>query len=135
LPSEKCSECKGLKELRKKSYACYLSVKKHGWDTEFFEVKQKPMGYWNDKEHCMEEAKKYRTVRELQLASDGCYASLKRNGWLLEAYPPKNGLKPINYWNREGECDEGCQAMQYQDGVQNKVWRGIYVCRKERMDA
>lgn len=95
----KCSECKGLKELRKKSYACYLSVKKHGWDTEFFEVKQKPIGYWNDKEHCMEEAKKYRTVRELQLASDGCYASLKRNGWLLEAYPPKNGLKPINYWN------------------------------------
>ena len=96
---EKCSECKGLKELRKKSYACYLSVKKHGWDTEFFEVKQKPMGYWNDKEHCMEEAKKYRTVRELQLASDSCYASLKRNGWLLEAYPPKNGSKPMKYWN------------------------------------
>ena len=44
----------------------------------------KPFGYWNIKEHCIEEAKKYRNKFELQRKCDGCYCASVRNGWLDE---------------------------------------------------
>lgn len=61
-------------------------------------IDMKPMNYWNNKENCLEEAKKYRTAYELQRSNCGCYAGLRRNGWVYEAYPPKDGLKVMNYW-------------------------------------
>lgn len=42
----------------------------------------KPYGYWNDKNHCLEEAKKYKNKFELQRKCNGCYRSAIRNGWL-----------------------------------------------------
>ena len=44
-----------------------------------------PYGYWNNKENCFEEAKKYKNKHQLRINSYGCYKSLKRNGWLEEA--------------------------------------------------
>lgn len=57
----------------------------------------KPMGYWNNKENCLEEAEKYRTIHELQRKCYGCYMGLKRNGWLYDAY--KIDVRPMGYWN------------------------------------
>lgn len=57
----------------------------------------KPIGYWDNKENCLDEARKYRTAYELQRNCYGCYKGLKRNGWLYEAY--KISTKPMNYWN------------------------------------
>lgn len=42
----------------------------------------KPYGYWNDKNHCLKEAKKYKNKFELQRKCNGCYRSAIRNGWL-----------------------------------------------------
>lgn len=58
----------------------------------------KPMNYWNNKKKCLEEAKKYRTAYELQRKNYSCYEGLRRNGWVYEAYPPKDGVKVMNYW-------------------------------------
>lgn len=44
----------------------------------------KPYGYWNNKEHCLEEAKKYKNKFELQRECNGCYNGAVRNGWLDE---------------------------------------------------
>jgi predicted GIY-YIG superfamily endonuclease len=44
----------------------------------------KPYGFWNIKEHCIEEAKKYRNKFELQRKCDGCYCAVVRNGWIDE---------------------------------------------------
>lgn len=44
----------------------------------------KPFGFWNNKENCIEEAKKYRNKWELQKKCQGCYSGLVRNGWLDE---------------------------------------------------
>ena len=41
-------------------------------------------GYWNIKEHCIEEAKKYRNKFELQRKCSRCYCSSLEHGWLDE---------------------------------------------------
>ena len=58
----------------------------------------KPINFWNKKENCLNEAKKYKTIYALQRSNYSCYAGLKRNGWIYDAYPLKNGVKPMNYW-------------------------------------
>ena len=45
---------------------------------------QKPHGYWNIKENCATEAKKYRTRKEFMKSSNGAYAGALKNGWLDE---------------------------------------------------
>ena len=60
---------------------------------------QVPNGYWNNKENCFREAKKYKTTYELQRYNYGCYMGLKRNNWVNEAFPTTSGVKPMNYWN------------------------------------
>lgn len=44
----------------------------------------KPLGFWNNKENCIKEAKKYQNKWELQNKCIGCYQSMRRNGWLDE---------------------------------------------------
>ena len=41
-------------------------------------------GYWNIRENCIEEAKKYKNKCDLQKHSFACYSGAKRNGWLGE---------------------------------------------------
>lgn len=57
----------------------------------------KEINYWNNKEHCIEEAKKYSKIYDLQRSCYGCYMGLIRNGWLYDAFPSK--IMPMNYWN------------------------------------
>ena len=45
---------------------------------------KKPNGYWNIKEHCIEEAKKYKRRIEYQKGSHGSYKKARLNGWLDE---------------------------------------------------
>lgn len=63
----------------------------------------KPMNFWNNKENCFEEAKKYKTIYELERNCYGCYKGLKRNNWLYEAYPILDGRKPMNFWRSKEE--------------------------------
>lgn len=42
---------------------------------------KKPNGYWNKKENCLIEAKKYKNIYELQKKCYGCYKGIKRNKW------------------------------------------------------
>lgn len=56
----------------------------------------KEINYWNNKENCINEAKKYNKIYNLQRKCYGCYMGLKRNGWLYEVFPSKN--KPNSYW-------------------------------------
>ena len=48
------------------------------------QLNSKPYGYWNIKENCFEEAKKYKNKFELDRKSSGCYQGAVRNGWLDE---------------------------------------------------
>lgn len=46
---------------------------------------RKPRGYWQVKENCLAEAKKYSTKAEFSKACGGAYASASKNEWLDEA--------------------------------------------------
>jgi hypothetical protein len=57
------------------------------------ELNNKPYGYWNIKENCFEEAKKYKNKFELDRKSSGCYQgavrkyggaynSARKHGWV-----------------------------------------------------
>lgn len=59
-----------------------LVNKKQGCPACSYGFTHKPFGYWNVKEHCIEEAKKYVNKWELQRKSEGCYCSAVKNGWL-----------------------------------------------------
>lgn len=42
----------------------------------------KEYGYWNNLEHCIEEAKKYKNKFSFQKGSWGAYNAVRRNGWV-----------------------------------------------------
>ena len=75
-----------ITELKIKSNGCYSSVLKHHWEIECFPdlKKRKPNGYWDIKENCIEEAKKYRNLREFQKCAYGAYKCAKNNNWIEE---------------------------------------------------
>ena len=69
------------KELVKNNLAAYTAGRKYGYFDECTWFKNKkclPYGYWKDKEHCIEEAKKYNSKIEFQKGNQSAYwASLK----------------------------------------------------------
>ena len=111
-----------LTRMKVESHGCYVSVKKHGWENkmEFNDkrysvprnAEQKPSGYWDIKKNCLNESKKFATVYDLQRESYGCYMGLKRNKWLECAFPPKDGIKPMNYWNDKDRVFEAAKKCQ-----------------------
>lgn len=47
-------------------------------------IQCKEYGYWNNKEHCIEEAKKYNNKWELNRKNSACYRKMLNNGWIDE---------------------------------------------------
>lgn len=80
---EEANKYKTMTELKDKSNGCYASVLKHHWETDCFPdfKKRKPNGYWDIKENCFNEAKKYRNLKEFQLKCYGAYHCAIKNGW------------------------------------------------------
>ena len=119
---EECKKHNSLTRLKNDCHGCYCSIKKHHWEDDMIfrdkryekpkQVDQVPCGYWNNKDNCFNEAKYYSTVYELQRYNYGCYLGLKRNGWLYEAFPMKEGMKPMNYWNDKERVLEAAKQCQ-----------------------
>lgn len=65
---------------------------------------RKSPNYWNNYEHCKEEAAKYSSIGEFQRNNSSAAAQSKKNGWLYEFYEYK--CKPRGYWNNYERCRE-----------------------------
>lgn len=59
-----------------------------------------PFGYWNDLNHCLEEASHYQNKNELEKKRYGCYHSFLRNGW-MDKLDELYSNKIIQYRNME----------------------------------
>ena len=59
---------------------------------------RKPAGYWDVKENCIKDAKKYETRKKWQKNSGGAYNAARRNKWLDECY---KHMKKRNSWTKE----------------------------------
>jgi hypothetical protein len=93
--------------------SAYHKSLKEGWINNYTWLhsrQQKPAGYWDNYEHCYEEAKKYTTRRKFQRASQGAYYRAWQNGWLDDYTWFEEKKKPNGYWNRE-TCYE--EAKKY----------------------
>lgn len=75
-----------ITELKINCYGCYSSLLKHNWERDCFPnfVKRKPNGYWDNKDLCFQEAKKYRNLSEFGKKCYGAYKKSKENGWINE---------------------------------------------------
>lgn len=80
----------------------------------------KPSGYWENKEHCLEEARKYQYRSVLKKENNTVYKKLSERGWLEEACSHMNyKCKPVNYWTIE-RCKEVAKKYKTKKEFQNK---------------
>ena len=91
----------------------YIKSLREGWIGEFTWLhsrQTKPAGYWDNYEHCYEEAKKYKNRRAFMRGCSGAYTKALKKGWLDDYSWFKEMKKPNGYWNRE-TCYE--EAKKY----------------------
>ena len=73
----------------KKSFGAYSAAKKNNWLVYFHFDKSKSWGYWNNKDMCFNESKKFKNRTEFRI---NCWAGWKYsllNGWLDEFFQKK----------------------------------------------
>lgn len=79
-------------EFRRSSAPAYNSAMRNGWIDEICDINEwtkpehskKPTGYWQIKENCLEEAKKYNGRTHFHTGNAAAYNAAWRNGWLDE---------------------------------------------------
>ena len=77
----------------------------------------KPQGYWNIKNNCIEDAKKYSTRNEWSTKNSGAYNSARRNGWYEECTKHMMVLHKI--WTKE-ECIDSAKKYNTRKEWSNK---------------
>ena len=103
------SQYKTLSEWRESNKSIYESARKRGFLNEIcehfgWERKKNLLGQWGNKENCLVEARKYKSVSEWQKNSGGSYSSALKNGWYYEIVNIlnlKRGRKINGYWTKE----------------------------------
>lgn len=95
------------------SSGAYKKSLETGWIDEYTWLRSrqnKPSGYWDNYEHCYEEAKKYRNRRSFQKSCNGAYNKAFKNGWLDDYTWFEEMKKPNGFWNHD-TCYE--EAKKY----------------------
>jgi predicted transcriptional regulator len=99
-----------------KSNASYKHAVKHGWYEECIThmvAPQKSAGYWNNKEHCIESAKQFKTIKKWSTAHYGAWENAKKNGWFDECTAHMISNKfPAGYWNNKERCIESAKQFK-----------------------
>jgi hypothetical protein len=100
---EEASKYSSRNEWFKSSGSSYQSAKKYTWFDEcvaHMEDKYKPMGFWNDKENVLAEARKYKTKGEWVKNSAPSYQAANKHEWFDECVAHMvSTRKPDGYWH------------------------------------
>lgn len=88
---KEASKYNNRQEYKRKNSAAYDQARMKGWLDEFFpsDKKNVPRGWWNIKENCEKEARKYKSRSEFHRNKSQAYLHAKKNGWLDEFFPSK----------------------------------------------
>ena len=87
--------------FQKGNASAYSKALKEGWIDDYYWLhsrQTKPAGYWDNYDHCYEEAKKYKNRREFQRGCVSGYLHAHRNGW-LDDYTWFKVKTKNNFWN------------------------------------
>lgn len=101
----------------------------------------RPSGWWQNKEHCIEECKKQKTLSVLKEHSGGCFASIRKNGWKDECYSfltigdsAHHGKRPnkrnSGYWNTLENCIYACKKCKNTEELHKKYGGAVNSIRK-----
>lgn len=105
---------KSITELKRNNTKCYSSIVHNKWENDFFNIEHKEhkeFGWWNVKEHCIKEAKKYKNITELKKQCYSCYASILKHNWKDYCFSIFNERKPNGYWDVKEHCVD--EAKRY----------------------
>lgn len=121
--------CVTRKEFQQKFYAAYRWAMRNGWYEQYnwFQQKRVPDGFWDDKEHCYEQAKGCKTITEFERKAPKAYDSARENGWLDDWFIRNS--KPRGYWTKE-RCIEVAKLCKTKGEFQKKYLRAYNVSRK-----
>ena len=111
---EEAKKYKTRGEFRKGSGGAYNKACKMGWLDDYDWMpsrQQKPSGYWNDYNHCYDEAKKYHCRAEFEKGCITAYQKARLKGW-IDDYSWFTEKRKNKYWNKE-TCYE--EAKKYQN--------------------
>ena len=87
LVMEEAKKYKTRSEFMKNNRSFYNAALKYGFMNDMYwfgEKTSKPSGYWNNKEHVIEESKKYKTKSEFRKHSNGAFNAAKKKGYINE---------------------------------------------------
>ena len=119
-------------EFQKGCNGAYIKALKTGWIEEYTWLKSRqkvPAGYWDNYEHCYEEAKKYKKRRHFMRGCMGAYSKALKNGW-LDDYTWFDEKAKQNYWNRE-TCMEEAKKYQSRAEFQRQAMGAYLYALKE----
>lgn len=76
-----------LKEFKRVEPTAYATMSRGGWldELKHILISAKPNGFWEVKENCIKEAKKYSSRSEFATKAVAAYAQCRKRGWLEEA--------------------------------------------------
>ena len=89
----------------------------------------KPNGYWNNYEHCYEEAKKYKSRGEFSDKSPSAWRRAKKNGWIEDYTWFEEKVKPNGYWNYK-HCYEEALKYKTRTEFEDNCGGAVSVARK-----
>jgi hypothetical protein len=104
-------------EWTKNSSGAYNLARKNGWLEEccaHMKRLQKPNGFWQIKENCIEDAQKYKSPSKWKEHSGRAYQMARENGWLKEcsAHMNKKQQKAKGFWQIKENCIEDARKYQ-----------------------
>jgi len=95
------------RDWKKLSQSSYEVARQTDWYGECISHMKElvpPNGYWNNKERCIEDAKKYKRIVDwAKNGGNSAIKNAKKNGWFDEctAHMVVRKTKPHGYWNKE----------------------------------
>lgn len=90
------------------------------------ETTRKPDGFWQNKETCYEEAKKYKTRGDFKKSSGSAYNGANSNGWLDEICSHMViNQKPNGYWTK-ANCEKVAKNCRTKNELR-KMAKSAYV--------
>ena len=93
-----------LKDFIKYSASAYTTIHYKGWNSILSPIRtRQDINFWNDKEKCRIESKKYRNLTEFANKCWMAYNHSKNNNWLIEFFDIKPKV-PTGYWNNKEKC-------------------------------
>ncbi len=78
-----------LNDFRNKKIRVYNAIHKNKWYDLLSHLINTniPKHYWNNKNNCFEESKKYNDIKDFRKYSSGAYRQSRINNWLNEFFP------------------------------------------------